>query len=420
MKKGQGKSRRRRGTLGVLAYRHDRPYRMWGEQTDYLAGVLQAAGDLGLRAFAFGPQDVNLAQGRVRAWVRRGGRWRSLWLGLPTLVYDRFFMRSEPQAGRYLTRYRRLKASGRLKFMSPDLPDKWQVHRVLLRAPDLHPHLPPSLMYKGPATAAAAAARWGGLVFKPIRGQKGLGLWFALPAGKGRLRVVRGSTGKGSLKTKEQFPAWCRGRLRPGKYMVQKYLALTDAQGRPRDIRVLVQRGPGGQVIVTGMGARIGRPGAMVANLHRGGRGMPVAAAVPQVVPPGPELVEAAAPGWSPGVVSGNGSVQAAAGAQGAPPGGMGDDQPWHGRPFSPVEEHLAWVAVRVFQVLNQAFGRYAELAIDLGVDVEGRVWFIEANSRPGRIIFRRIGDLEGRRHAIRMPLLYAQHLMTTGGRTPS
>ncbi|HLS89360.1 MAG TPA: YheC/YheD family protein [Sphingobacteriaceae bacterium] len=410
MKQRQDRSRRRRGTLGVLAYRHDRPFRMWGEQTDYLAGVLEAAGDLGLRAFAFGPQDVHLARGRVRAWVRRGGRWRSRWLGLPTLVYDRFFLRKEPQAGRYLASYRRLKASGRLRFISPDLPDKWQVHRVLRGAPDLHPHLPPSLLYKGPATAATAAARWGALVFKPIRGQKGLGLWFALPQGRGRWRVVGGSTGSGSIKSREQFLAWCHARLRPGKYMVQKYLALTDPAGRPRDIRVLVQRGPGGQIIVTGMGARIGRPGTMVANLHRGGRGMPVPAAVDRVVPPGPDLV-AAATHWVSGAEPGNGATpDGAVDLQDA-----GDGQPWHGRSFAPVEQHLAWVAVRVFQVLNQAFGRYAELAIDLGVDAEGRIWFIEANSRPGRIIFRRIGDLEGRRHAIRMPLLYARHLMTAG-----
>lgn len=378
--------RGRRDMVGILAYRHARQRRMWGEQTSYLAVVLQEAAELGVGAFLFGPQDVDLPKGRVRAWVRRGGRWHSYRTRLPAIVYDRFFLRREPGAGRHLARYRQLKRSRRLQFLSPDLPDKWVVHKILGRTENFRPHLPRAVLYKSPQQISACLDQWGGAVLKPVRGQKGLGIWFVRPLSRQRIEVA-GGTGARRRLGRAQLGQWGAKHLRPGRFMVQEYLDLTDADGRPQDVRVLVQRDQGGQEVVTGMGARRGRAGTLVANLHRGGRGMPVNAAISVVVPPARELAAAA-----PSATTGNGEL-------------TGNEIP------------LALVASQAFSLLGAALGPWAELAIDLGVDAAGRIWFIEANSRPGRIIFRRIGDFAGRRRAIQLPLLYARYIMTVGTR---
>lgn len=396
---GRRRLRRRGPVVGILAYRHGRQYRMWGEQTSYLTEVLRVAADLGVPTFLFGPQDVDLSRGRVRAWRRRNGRWRSFTAGLPAVVYDRFFMRREPGAGRRLTRYRQLKRSGRLRFMGPDLPNKWRVHKILRRPEDFRPHLPRASLYQNARQLTALLERWQGAVLKPIRGQKGLGIWFIRPL-PGRRWAVASGTGASRRLSRPQLQQWCAKHLRAGRYMVQEFLALTDDRGRPRDVRVLVQRDAQGQVVVTGMGTRLGRPGTLVANLHRGGRGVPVGMGVPTVTPPAPEL-------WAAVAGDQGAAAQTAAASVAAVDEGqmIGNEVP------------LAAVAQRAFALLDEALGAWPELAIDLGVDDGGQIWFIEANSRPGRAIFRRIGDFTGRRRAIQRPLVYARYLMTAAGR---
>ncbi|MCK9909492.1 YheC/YheD family protein [Microbacteriaceae bacterium K1510] len=49
---------------------------------------------------------------------------------------------------------------------------------------------------------------------------------------------------------------------------------------------------------------------------------------------------------------------------------------------------------------------------IFIGVDVNGRVWLIEMNPKPGRDIFRKLGREDRYALAVRRPLQYALHLL--------
>ena len=58
-------------------------------------------------------------------------------------------------------------------------------------------------------------------------------------------------------------------------------------------------------------------------------------------------------------------------------------------------------IALRVPDVLEQYHGRLAELGVDLGVDADGKVWILEANSKPGRSAF---AALSGETASIALP----------------
>jgi hypothetical protein len=50
-------------------------------------------------------------------------------------------------------------------------------------------------------------------------------------------------------------------------------------------------------------------------------------------------------------------------------------------------------------------------MGIDLGIDIHGKVWFIEANLRPARSLFRLIEEPDMRQQSIINPLLYSRYL---------
>ncbi|MCM3628637.1 YheC/YheD family protein [Paenibacillus glycanilyticus] len=54
------------------------------------------------------------------------------------------------------------------------------------------------------------------------------------------------------------------------------------------------------------------------------------------------------------------------------------------------IEEKIAALSMRIGYVLEKGYGHeLGDLGIDLGVDRDGRVWIFEANSAPGRHIFK-------------------------------
>ena len=75
------------------------------------------------------------------------------------------------------------------------------------------------------------------------------------------------------------------------------------------------------------------------------------------------------------------------------------------------LQEEIEKLAIRIAEVLERSTPCLGELGVDLGIDRQGRIWIIEANSRTGRAVFRRCGMHEAARLADRRPLLYAMHL---------
>lgn len=356
------------GTLGILAFVHRSSHRPFGEQTGYIRSLLETAQHMGLDACAFGPEYVDLERNRVTAYVIQGGSWRKVRRRLPRLIYDRFFLH-EPRPV-VLRRYRRLLRSGIFRFLNPTLPDKWRLHCVLVRDKAVRCYLPPTRKYRDADQLVKLLRRWRSVVLKPAQGMKGRGLWFLRKDGD-RLVVRKGT--KGSICLREaDLRQWAKSHTF-NNFIVQRALQLQDKHGRPFDLRVLVQRDRHNNLQVTGAGVRMGRPGSLVSNLHQGGRALTIEAAFREI----PEMA------WG----SAAGSVRTAAA----------------------FTDHLGAAALSIARSLDRRYGPLAEVGLDFGFDLQSkRLYFIEANSRPGRIIFRRMGDHATRSLSIRRPLEYA------------
>lgn len=367
-----------RPEFGVLAFIHpESKTRPFGEQTGFIKQLLLVAERCGLSACAFGPQQVD-ARGRVlRPYRWRDGAWRSGVATRPHLVYDRFFLhRPQPQT---LRRYRSLLRRRPWPFLNPTLPDKWTVHRVLAGHAGAAAWLPPTARYLGPKQVADRLRRERALVVKPVRGMKGRGLYFL--ERRGNDVFIDNGRGTRVIIARGRLAAWCRARL-SRESILQPCLALVDRQGRPFDIRALVQRDGSGRLSVTGAAVRLGRPGRRVANLHQGGRALSLVQAAEQV-----DGLAAALPG---------------------------DAAP----ALAALVEQASLVIV---QALDRRFGPLAEVALDFGFDLQrARLFLLEANSRPGRAVFRQSGDHATRTRSIERPIAYACYRLRQRGLLPA
>lgn len=137
--------------------------------------------------------------------------------------------------------------------------------------------------------------------------------------------------------------------LRGGKmYIVQRGIELARVNGRPIDIRVMMQRDkPGGKWLYSGMLAKIAGPGSVVTNtaLSRG-----------TVMDVEPALVKAL--GWS---------------------------KPRAARLVRQLET-LGYTWARHFDTYQY----YRELGFDVAIDTNGRIWLLEQNTAPSHALFKR------------------------------
>jgi hypothetical protein len=126
-------------------------------------------------------------------------------------------------------------------------------------------------------------------------------------------------------------------------YLVQQAITLAKCEGRPFDLRLLVQKNRYGQWQKTGMAARLAGQGSISTHMFYGGTRE-----------------------------SARKAISSAANTHG----------------FSPkkVEKQLKTLISLFPKTIEKSVGQsFGELEMDLGIDQQGRVWFFEANSKPFR-----------------------------------
>lgn len=363
--------RRPRPALGIAVCERDAspPF----AEAAYVRKLVTASADFGLSAFAFAPWTWNEERRTVRAWIwEEGAGWRCEERTAPAVGYDRAWPNGPIEHERYRRALNRMVRSGALRLLNGRLPGKAAVLRALSREPRLRRWLPPSALYRGEASLADWLARQDGAAFlKPSNGSQGRRVVAVVcDAASGSLSVrgrnaanrpfrLAGLRRRDALR---RLHRWIGGRT----YVMQPLLALTGPDGEPFDVRLLAQRGGDGRWKATGAAVRCGACGGVTANLHGGGEARNAEA-----------------------------YLTAAFGRERS----------------SALLAELHDAAFAVIRQLEQCYGKFAELGLDFGVDRSGRLWFLEANAKPGRAAMACAGGQAAAEAALR-PLAYARYIL--------
>ncbi|WP_339277173.1 YheC/YheD family protein [Paenibacillus sp. FSL W8-0426] len=327
------------------------------------------SGPYGIRIVVLPLPDDNQAALPKQGFVYVDDQWRAVPLPATKLVMDRS-LQPLPQTWR-----QQLSAPGpgaRTTYWSASLPGKWKVHQILSRDSETKELLPQTALFQPHVRWETWLERWPqGLFFKPVSGTHG----------KNTFRLARGTEPStwvidGRNHSNEPFhwlfqtPERVSSRLHAcssrRRLLIQPYLDLSH-HGRPFDIRALMQKDGRGRWLLTGCMVREGPEKTLTSNLHGGGKAYP---ALPY--------------------------LQDRFGASEA----------------NALLEQIKQAAGRIPPLLERHFGRLAELGLDFGADSDGRLWLLEANSKPGRSSFAKADDPQLFRRVHTRPLAYARYLL--------
>ncbi len=227
---------------------------------------------------------------------------------------------------------------------------KWTKHNILRKNERLVPHLPDTNPYTS-ATAAAYLQNFGCVIIKPEWSEGGHRVCricrkphgYTIEQGETRIHVDH------FRQIEQTLPPWIARK----PCLVQRYIHLARLNGRPVDIRTIIQRRPDGRFEVSGTFCKIAPAARFVTNVKQGGVALPLHRYLSEIMP------------------------EKSAREQ--------------------VRRELYQVSEHIGETLGGQF-RNSVYGIDLGLDEQQKIWVIEVNTQPNLNILQKIDPVMHRR----------------------
>ncbi|GAA4711968.1 YheC/YheD family protein [Brevibacillus fulvus] len=325
----------------IQPHNQDAPF---GPFTPFLNEIAEICRKRGMVACAFCTEHVDWEKQTLRGLVQLDGTWRMTTLPLPQCIYNRLTSRRAErtdQVGAWIQRCKEF----RIPFFNEQFLNKWNVHKALEHDARASDYLPKTIIYQTAKDLADMLTQHRLVYAKPTSGSMGRGI-FRIQRTAGGYSLTK-ATDQGSVtknfKKLDNLHQYLVQRKKGKVYLLQQGLRLIGFRRKPVDFRVLVQRNRRGEWAVTSLIARLGQ-NSVVSNIARGGSMLPALQALRLC-------------------------------------------GPWQTM-NRPDTQTLKKVALQIARSLESSLeGHYAEFGIDLGVDIYGRIWLLEVNSKPSKSI---------------------------------
>ncbi len=352
--------------VGVLLNRRILRRNLRGGSTfERLSLYAKAAEELGVDVVFFETAGVRMKRRQVVGYVPTGdGQLERRLLPMPMVVHKRgLFKRREDL--KVLNQMKRQ----RVYIFNPEIRwDKYRIHQLLVKEPNLRRYLPESVLPR------SANLQWfrrqltdGAEVFvKPRRGSLGLGIARVRRVGPGRYRfesrkIRKETTLKG---------AWNMVRRGRNTNLLQKGIQLFEDEGRRVDLRVPVQKDGNDRWHIAGIAAKRAERLSFLTNLARGGS-----------VHDGRDILAR----------------------------NFGEDR------VNGIIDEILRLATLVAQTMNAHSPQLVDLGLDIGVDTQGHPYLIEVNRRDLRVLLDRSGQQGAFATVYKNPIAYARYVLENG-----
>ncbi len=351
--------------VGIMAEVFNQTGKPFGGQSYFISQVLMSGRRLGEICFAFSPYSINWNKNIIYGYKYGKNGWRKAVCPLPDVVYPR-----EKAYSYSKLNIRKKLAKKGVKFINPPLIGKWKTHQIIIKNPRLIPYIPETKLVKNSQQINNMINKHRAVYLKPVAGSQGKNIIKIRKQGASNYHYqyqMNNQLHKGSASSLVNLRSSLRRMMGRRKYIIQKQINLIRSKGNILDVRILVQKDSTGSWGITGMACRVGRHGSITSNISTGGSGKKIEGILKRNFASEDQRIE--------------------------------------------IIESIKFVALEAARTLEDSIGKAGEMGIDIGIDKQGKVWFIEANLRPGRQVFTLIGKKQIRRQSVQSPVLYARYL---------
>ncbi|MGZ4105898.1 MAG: YheC/YheD family endospore coat-associated protein [Tumebacillaceae bacterium] len=331
--------------FGILADVKTDGDQVIGQQNSVFQILLEEAASKGMYGYVFSPLDLDWENLCVTGYRRLGhNRWSKEQVPFPDVVYDQIISRTFENRADVAPERERLYKLLAPRYFNPGYFDKWQVHEWLSKNVRTASYVPNTICFRSVEQTAEFLYRYSDVYMKPVHGSLGIGILRVRRQPDGRvfyqLKKKDGSLNQKHAGSISVFLKEYQRRLLRGPYIIQEALRLRTWQGRPFDIRLVLQKDETGHWQRTKMFCRIAQEGQITSNLSTGGDAISAKQLLSEILQ--------------------------------------------NDKNVSRVMKELRQIGDLIPGVIEQEHGgTIGELGLDLGLDESGRIWVIEVNAKP-------------------------------------
>ena len=322
--------------------------------------------------YIFSSEDVTWSPPRASGayYDPRRNEWRRRSFPLPDVLYDRGGGFSPAQRPIAVNIRRQLCSMPGLKRLNRQhYFDKWDLYRRLMRHPPLRKHLPETVLYTSDEDLQAMLSKHGCVYIKSTLGSNGRDVMRVIAANGGyTYNYFRTDNQEGFCPDLASLIKVIQGFLGKRKSIVQAGIDLLSYNNAITDLRILAARDARGAWCIIDIPVRVARGDCAVTSTRSG-----------SAVHRFGEFFRTAL---------------------------LYDEERL--RELKKQIKIIVWLVIRA---IEEEYGDFGELGLDIGIDKLGRIWFIEANAKPGKDTIRLAGDPQALVKAFLLPLLYCRKL---------
>ena len=310
------------------------------------ADLLKVGREAGFIAYVLTAKNVKLSRQRLKGFTYSEDTqtWEEKLFPLPNVVYNRIPLREDELQPAVKKKINALMKHPNIHLFNPSFFNKWNLFEWLNLSRTTKPFIPATRRLVTPVALGRMLRKHSFLYLKPVSGKAGVGIM--------TIKLQPEKTMPYRLKYQEKKKSvtyrcanlaklWLRIKKQSTgeAYIAQQGIELASYQTRPFDLRALLQKNQRGQWDITGIGARLAGTASITTHVPRGG----------SIEDPEKLLVQF----------------------------------------FGPEQARKIYIQVRnnalliAKQIERGSGSRLGEMSMDLGVDINGQVWFFEANSKP-------------------------------------
>ncbi|QDQ02570.1 UDP-N-acetylmuramoyl-tripeptide--D-alanyl-D-alanine ligase [Lysinibacillus fusiformis] len=213
--------------------------------------------------FYFTPRSVNFDDRTIRGKVYEEGQWQERIMSFPDVIYNAGSPEKLAVSKEIIEKLKK-----EIPFTTHSIGNKWNVMERLKAAKEFANYLIPTEIVKNMEILHNYIAHYKRIVFKPIDGRKGRGIYFISKMGNDfEVRV----NSENKIYTKAKLNELLQEQLSSGTFIMQPYIKSITKSGQVYDFRLHVQKNGEGKWVVTTIYPRIAPNGSIIPNINSGG-----------------------------------------------------------------------------------------------------------------------------------------------------